>query len=114
MNPMSDQSDLLDKLQSAFSAGRIQWQKHALTKMLERGITRTDVIFTIKNGEVIEYYPTDRPFPSALILKTSDNRTLHVVTAYDVSTAMAFVITTYMPDQRHFLPDCRTRRLENE
>lgn len=78
--------------------------------MLERGITRTAVILAITHGEVIEYYPTDRPFPSALILRILDSQTIHVVAAYDAITDMAFVITTYLPDQKHFLPDYRTRR----
>jgi hypothetical protein len=108
---MSKQTNLLlNQLKAALETGQVQWQKHALTKMLERGISRNAVFNAIMHAEIIEYYPTDRPFPSCLIFSLVQGQALHVVAAYDKDTDTAFVITAYMPDQRHFMPDCRTRR----
>jgi len=45
---MSEQTAiLLIQLKAAFKAGQVQWQKHALAKMLERGISRNTVFQTI-------------------------------------------------------------------
>jgi Domain of unknown function (DUF4258) len=107
---MPAQMIFLHKLQAACAIRQVQWQKHALSKMFERGITRTAVLDAIMGGEIIEHYQADRPFPSCLILGNTQKQALHVVAAFDEQAEMAFVITAYQPDQRHFLPDCRTRR----
>jgi hypothetical protein len=52
----------------AVKNGRIRWQKHALERMLERDIFRNDVKEVIIEGEIIEEYPGDLPYPSVLIL----------------------------------------------
>jgi hypothetical protein len=36
--------------------------------MVERNITATDVREVLANGEVIETYPDDTPYPSQLVL----------------------------------------------
>ena len=58
-------NDLLIQL---VKKGRLRWQKHALERMLERDIYRSDVISVLENGEIIEEYSEDYPFPSVLIL----------------------------------------------
>ena len=103
-------AQLLKNLRAAFHAGKVQWQKHALAKMLERGITREIVKQAVVTGELIEYYPMDRPLPSCLILGGMALETIHVVAAIDDATGTAFVITAYFPDSKHFMPDLKTRR----
>lgn len=56
------------RLREAVENGRIEWQRHALERMLERGVSRRDVFSTLLSGEQIEDYPHDRPFPSVLFL----------------------------------------------
>jgi len=51
--------------------------------MLERNISRDDIKNIILNGEVIESYPDDKPFPSILIFCKIKNRPLHAVISYD-------------------------------
>ncbi|MHB1231486.1 MAG: DUF4258 domain-containing protein [Burkholderiales bacterium] len=41
---------------------------HALGRLLERGISRDDVLSVIGDGEIIESYPSSKPLPSYLIL----------------------------------------------
>jgi hypothetical protein len=101
---------LLKNLRDAFHAGKVQWQKHALAKMLERGISREMVKQAVVAGELIEYYPMDRPLPSCLILGGMGHETIHVVAAIEDSTGTAFVITAYFPDTKHFMSDLKTRR----
>ena len=59
---------MLKEIQSAFAAGRVKWRLHALQRMLERGIIRADIASVVVSGEIIETYPTGKPFPACLIL----------------------------------------------
>ena len=40
----------------------------SLGRILQRGIKREDVFKVLRNGEIIEEYPKDKPWPSALFL----------------------------------------------
>ncbi len=48
--------------------GRIRWQRHALERMIERNISRSDIKQILLKGELIEEYSDDHPFPSGLFL----------------------------------------------
>jgi hypothetical protein len=79
--------------------------------MLEKGISRASVKYIIINGEMIENYPDDKPFPSGFFLWTVGRYViLHVVISYDAASQKIFVITAYWPDEEHFESDFRTRR----
>jgi len=78
--------------------------------MFERGIKREAVKHIIAEGDIIEEYPDDAPFPSALIFGYWHNGPLHVVIACDYSTEWIYVITAYKPDLEHFESDFKTRR----
>lgn len=97
-------------LTRAIQASRVEWLRHVLERMLERGISRSDVFSTLVDGEEIEDYPDDKPFPSALFLHWIGNQPLHVVAALDWANEFAFIITAYRPDLDHFQPDFKTRR----
>jgi hypothetical protein len=61
-------------------------------------------------GQVIENYPDDAPYPSALVLGFARDRPVHVVVALDTSAPEAHIITVYEPSPDEFEPDSRTRR----
>ncbi len=65
---------ICDLLQDAIKEGHIEWQRHALEKMMERGISRKAVKEVLLNGEIIENYPDDKPYPSALFLGWTNNQ----------------------------------------
>ena len=91
-------------------AGQILWTEHLALRLRERGIKRKDVIMCIENGEIIEQYPDDMPFPSCLILGSSaSGKPLHVVCAHnpDVSCCM---ITAYYPNPDKWESDHKTRK----
>jgi hypothetical protein len=100
----------VDRMRSAVRASRLEWQRHALERMMERDIRRSDALAVLLSGEPIEDYPDDQPFPSALFLGWIKTRPIHVVAAFDAANERAFVITVYEPDLEHFEPDFRTRR----
>lgn len=95
---------------AAIKKGKIEWHRHALARMLERGISRQAVKQVLLEGEIIESYQSDCPYPSALIFGTVDGEPLHVVAAFDKTNGIIYIITAYRPDQIHFLDDYRTRR----
>ncbi len=85
------------------------FRAHATSRMLERDILLSEVRDVLLQGEVIERYPDDRPFPSRLVLGWAAGRALHVVAADDAGS-LTFVITAYEPDPDEWEPGFRIRR----
>lgn len=101
----------LDELRLSIQQGNIEWQKHCLQRMVERGVSRQEVMDVILKGEKIEDYPKDWRLPSALFhWEGLNQRPLHVVAAFNDEMKKAFVITVYEPDLAHFESDLKTRR----
>ncbi len=50
-----------DILEDTIKKDRIEWQRHALEKMMERSISRRAVKEVLLRGEIIENYPDDKP-----------------------------------------------------
>jgi hypothetical protein len=99
-----------EKLINAVQNGKIEWQTHALERMMKRGISREIVNQVLLEGEMIEDYRDDKPFPTALFLGRFQGEPFHVVAALDSLSGYCFVITVYKPDLSHFQPDFKTRR----
>ena len=72
--------------------------EHSFRRMFEREISPEDVLDTVRNGEIVQQYPDDRPYPSFLILNFVNNRPLHVVVAKNTADGFCFVVTVYEPD----------------
>jgi hypothetical protein len=102
----------MDRVQliNAVQNGRIEWQTHALERMMKRGISREIVKHVLLEGEMIEDYPDDKPFPTALFLGWLQGEPFHVISALDSFSGYCFVITVYRPDLDHFENDYKTRR----
>jgi len=71
---------------------------HAIQRMFQRRISKEEVRQVVATGETIETYPTDKPFPSRLILGWSGSRPIHVVAADDASVQETIIVTVYQPD----------------
>lgn len=99
----------IEKIQELIRNNKIQWRGHILIRMQQREIKIKEVIDCINNGEIIEYYESDYPFPSCLILGFSDIHSgVHVVCA--VGKDYVWMITTYYPDKDQWYEDLKTRR----
>ena len=85
------------------------YREHAIQRMFERDIFEEDVENTINNGEIIEEYLDDKPYPSYLILKYFDSKPLHVVFAINKETNETIVITAYYPDKEKWSNDFKKR-----
>ncbi len=64
----------------------------------------------IASGTIIENYPDDTPYPSALLLGHAGTKTIHVVYAVDVEDGLRIIITVYEPDLEIWHDDLTTRR----
>ena len=100
----------LSQIQALASIGSILWTEHVAIRIRERGIKRADVIECINNGEIIEQYPTDTPFPSCLILGACKaDKPIHVVVGINVGVQCC-MITAYRPDLDKWESDFKTRK----
>jgi hypothetical protein len=91
-------------------SGRFEWRKHTIERLAERGILQEEVLRVLKEGEQIEDYPEDTPYPSALFFTIVSGRPLHVVAAFDAKNDWVYIITAYVPDSEHFKEDYKTRK----
>ncbi len=100
----------IGKLRECILADKYQWRKHTLVRLTQRGVPQETILEVVKNGEVIEDYPEDEPFPSCLILGWVQGKPYHVVIALDFEGPMAYIITAYEPSPNKFGPNFKTRR----
>ncbi len=90
--------------------GHLVFRPHAIQRMFERRIGRDEVRNVLDQGEVIEAYPDDRPFPSRLVLGWDELRPLHVVAARNEEENETIVITVYEPELDKWESDFKRRR----
>lgn len=99
----------IKNLQSLCNDNTVLLTKHSKDRCIERKIKFDDIKSVILNGEIIEQYEDDTPFPSCLILGLSiNNKYLHIVVSCDDS--YIYVITAYYPDALKWCDDFKTRR----
>ena len=84
--------------------------QHSRKRFSERGIRIQDIVNTIENGEIIEDYPEDYPFPSCLLLGKSEEKIIHVVAS--INDGMIYLITAYIPDPDKWEAGWKTRKEE--
>jgi len=83
--------------------------KHADKRLLKRGITVDDIINAVMTGEIIKQYEDDKPFPSCLVLgSTEKNKFIHIVVSIDNN--FLYIITAYYPDEYLWEADLRNRK----
>lgn len=88
----------IDKIREFVKNNNIKWTEHCSFRMFERMITRIDVQTALLNGNIIEYYPNDYPYPSCLVLGyTSNNIPLHIVCG--IGKEHLYIITVYSPNE---------------
>jgi hypothetical protein len=83
---------------------------HAIQRMFERGISRSSIRMCIQKGEIIEEYPNDIPYPSALVLGFVSKRPLHIVLAIDKKKELCTIVTVYEPNNQLWENGFKKRR----
>jgi hypothetical protein len=78
--------------------------EHLLTRLRQRHIQLSDIKHAITNGEIIEQYPTDYPFPSCLI----NCENIHIVCS--IGESYLYIITAYRPSPEKWETGGRKRK----
>ena len=93
---------MLANIRRCFDQDGVLYTSHARIEMVEEEFGRIrehEVYEAIQNGEIIEEYSDDRPYPSVLIYGKSNNgKTLHVVCAYSDEDDLTIIVTVYRPN----------------
>lgn len=83
--------------------------QHILVRCQQRNITYEEIKEVIHNGEIIEEYPDDYPYPSCLILgMTIKKRRIHIVVG--VGEDSLWLITAYEPNSEQWDSEYRVRK----
>ena len=78
--------------------------EHLMTRMRQRHIRLGDIKCAIAEGEIIELYPTDYPFPSCLI----NAEKIHIVCS--LNEGRLYIITAYRPSPEQWEAGGRKRK----
>ena len=98
--------DIIDAIRD----DRIRITDHADEEAQADRLSFDEIFFSVLQGEIIEDYPSDKPYPSCLIYGDSfTGEPIHSVWAYNAETKWAVLITVYRPDPERWV-DWRTRR----
>ncbi|MBF0351501.1 MAG: DUF4258 domain-containing protein [SAR324 cluster bacterium] len=90
---------LTQYLQFQLHEYQIEYRVHSTQRMAQRNVTVEDVESSLLNGDVIEEYLSDFPFPSVLMnAVTPKGRRLHVVVGMNHIAKILVIITVYEPD----------------
>lgn len=78
---------------------RVRITDHADEEATADRLTFDEICFSVLHGEIIEAYPTDKPYPSYLIYgQTATGDPVHSVWAYNEQNRWTVLITVYRPD----------------
>lgn len=99
----------INKIKQLIKDEKIRWTNHIVVRLLQRNITQDDILKALLNGEIIEEYENDYPYPSCLVYGISlNNKVLHVVCGSNEEEL--WIITAYYPDNIEWEKDLKTRK----
>ena len=102
----------IELLRRLCNEGAIIRSVHAMERLQERGITKSDVYSALTNGKIIEQYPDSFPYPACLVLGLDEKEIkIHVVCG--CNGAVIKIITAYYPDEDKFDSSGENRKEKN-
>ena len=94
----------------AIRHNRIRITDHADEAAQADHLSFDEIFVTVFEGEIVEDYPDDKPYPSCLVYgKTFKEEPVHSVWAYNEENGWAVLITVYRPDPKRWI-DWKARR----
>ncbi len=93
-------------------SGKQQLTRHATMARLNRGIKMIQLKQALSDGEIIERYPDDEPYPSCLVigwLETGDP--LHIVCSRGKTVPELRIVTVYEPDDERWETNYKIRKV---
>ena len=99
----------IDIIKELIKSEKIRWTNHVMIRLLQRNITQKDIEIALLNGEIIEEYENDYPYPSCLVYGINlNNEILHIVCGTNEEDL--WIITAYYPDNIEWENDMKTRK----
>ncbi len=93
-------SNLIDAIRNH----RVRITDHADEEAFDDELSYEEIYASVLQGEVIEDYPTDHPFPSCLVFgKNFADEPIHSVWGYNPENEWAVLITVYRPDPERWI-----------
>jgi hypothetical protein len=103
----------LEHIIESIRRARLRITEHADEEAQDDRLSFDEILASVLDGEIIEEYPDDKPFPSCLILgETADGEPVHSVWAYNEEIRWAVLVTVYRPDAELWI-NWRIRRPRN-
>lgn len=101
----------INNIIEAVRAKKIRFTDHADEETQADKLNYEEIYYSVLNGEIIEDYPKDKPYPSCLIYgQTLAGEPVHSVWAFNHKTKWAVLITVYKPDPNRWI-NYKTRRI---
>jgi len=92
--------DLVDAIRNS----RVRITDHADEEAVDDELTFDEIYFSVMHGEIIEDYPSDKPYPSCLVMgRNFAGEPIHSVWAYNSGNGWAVMITVYRPDPARWI-----------
>lgn len=89
----------IDDIVEAIRTNRVRISDHADEEAEADRLSFDEIYFSVLHGEIIEDYPSDKPYPSCLIYgETFSGDPVHSVWAYNEQNQWVVLITVYRPD----------------
>ena len=101
----------INNIINAIRNKRIRITDHADEEAENDKLTFEKIYFSVFNGEIIEDYPDDKPYPSCLIYgETFSGEPVHSVWAFNEQTQWAVLVTVYRPDPDKWIEGRKRRK----
>ncbi len=101
----------IKKINEAIRNGRVRITDHADEEAESDQLTFDEIYFSVVNGEIIENYPDDKPYPSCLVYgQNFQGDPIHSVWAFNEKSLWVVLITVYRPDKARWI-DWRERKI---
>ena len=99
---------------NAIHENKIRISDHADEEAQSDQLSFDEIFTSIFQGEIIEDYPEDKPYPSCLIYGLNlKNEPIHSVWGYNPENQWAVLITVYRPDPQRWIKYKRRRNKDD-
>jgi len=100
----------INEIIDAIKNDRIRITDHADEEANSDELKYDEIVLSVLNGEIIEEYKKDKPYPSCLIFgENFKKQPIHSVWGYNKENKWAVLITVYRPDPKKWI-DWKVRR----
>ncbi len=94
----------IENIINAIRNRRVRITEHADEEILDDNLSYEEIYSSVIQGEVIEDYSNDKPYPSCLIMgKNFSGEPIHSVWAYNSDNQWAVLITVYRPNPERWI-----------